>query len=188
MRAHAAGWLGALRHPEGEVQLDDSWRAFMAERRARIEKARLQKRNEQRREQRQQKHQQQRQQILAWVAACEAAGPVQEPPRKRGRPVDPTSQRQRQLAMTPAERAREREERKAAQRARPDKRFQAADLTLRHLTRRFVDVCYNQLLDVMRSYPDRVAARVEAAWRCALRVGEQTLRSELSHAKKGGRK
>ena len=108
-------------------------------------------------------------------------------PRKRGRPVDPDSQRQRQLAMTPADRAREREERKAAQRAQPDKRFQAADLTLRVLTGRFVDVCYEQLLDVMRSYPDRVAARVEAAWRCALRVGEQTLRIELSRSQTDGR-
>jgi len=72
------------------------------------------------------------------------------------------------------------------QRAQPDKRFQAADLTLRLLTRRFLDVHYHQLLDAM-PFLDRVAARVEAAWRCALHVGEHTLRSELSQAREGRR-
>ena len=51
-------WLAALADPEGDEQLDDSWTTFMAQRRARMEQARLQKRSEQRREQRQQQRQQ----------------------------------------------------------------------------------------------------------------------------------
>ena len=43
-------WLSSRDVPDGDAQLDDSWRAFMAERRARQQKARLAKVNEQREE------------------------------------------------------------------------------------------------------------------------------------------
>ena len=44
-------WLSMRSAPEGDGLLDDSWHAFMAERRARQEKARLEKINERRRKQ-----------------------------------------------------------------------------------------------------------------------------------------
>jgi len=51
------------------------------------------------------------------------------------------------------------------QRAQPDKRFQAADLTLRLLTRRFLDVHYHQLLDAM-PFLDRVLRYLTCEKRC----------------------
>ena len=94
-------------------QLDGSWRTFVAERRARQEKARLQKINEQRREQRLQRgskcrlqspnewrasRDRERARLLkiteARRAAREAAGPLG----KRGRPTDPASPQQQKLA------------------------------------------------------------------------------------------
>ena len=114
-------WLAALQHPEGDTSLDYSWGSFMAQRRARLEKARLAKVAKRRWEQRQQKRQQkplptaqeyaaraERERArLAKVTEArrtkrEAAGPA----KKRGRPIDPSSARQRKLAGLDAKQPR----------------------------------------------------------------------------------
>ena len=66
-------WVAELPHGRDDER-DESWAAFMADRRRRQEKARLAKVEERRR--------------AARVAA----------PQRRGRPVDPTSEHQRKLA------------------------------------------------------------------------------------------
>ena len=84
------------------MQLDDSWATFMVQRRAQIEKARLQRRSEHRREQRQQQRKEkpmptaevyiaraerERVRLLKVTEARRAKREAAGPAKKRGRPV-----------------------------------------------------------------------------------------------------
>ena len=120
-------WLSTRRAPDGD---DDSWRAFIAERRVRQEKARLQKVNEQRREQRHQRglkcrtlqspdewRASERARLLKITEARRAAREAGDLGGKGGRPIDPASRRQQKLAeraLDPAVRAECERERDAA--------------------------------------------------------------------------
>ena len=111
-------WLSTRDAPEGDGQLDDSWRTFMAERRARQETVRLQKVNELRREQRHQRglkcrfqsadewcasRERERARLLKVTEARRAARKAAGIGGKRGRPIDPASQRQQKLAQRAVE-------------------------------------------------------------------------------------
>ena len=106
-------WQSSLLHPErDDVELDDSWTAFMAERRATKEKARLAAVSARRREKRQQqvavlepaghaggtRAERERARLLKVTEARRAARTAAGLVVKRGRPIDPSSQRQLHLS------------------------------------------------------------------------------------------
>jgi hypothetical protein len=170
-------WLSAQGVPEGDEQRDDSWSAFMAERRIHLEKERLRKLSERRKEQR--------------CAAREAGHAA-----KRGRPTDPASRRQRKLAERaedPAVRAERHRVREDAARA-----AELARVSARHKLHREArcQVMLASLPDEQRAEAERLyweseqlkdAATVAKRQRDRKRKGRAADAEQTRHGRRLGR-